>query len=127
MLIEEVEEILGRTWLPKPAHIIMVLEPVAEVKDGAVFYRGVSQRFGDVIVLTPQAAFDTPIHELLHSMGLASEFLVRVISKALALKAQVWPAPFAERPRYQLCSGCEEFRVLHEKYAGRALHYRRVV
>lgn len=126
MDISEVEEILGRTWLPKPRHVIMVTEPVTEPVDGVVFYRGVSQRFGDVVVLTPQAAFDTVYHEILHSLGLGSELVVRVISKVLALKAQILPALFAEKPRYQLCSGCEEFRVLHEKYAGRALHYRRV-
>lgn len=119
------------TWLPKPKHVVVIKEPVMEGMkgvNGIVAYRGVTQRFGDAIVLTPQASEETAIHEILHSLGLASEFLVDRLAKALTLKARLLPgfkSTLLQRPKYELCTGCEEFRILHEKYGNKALHYRR--
>lgn len=130
--IYEVEEILGAyPFMPKPKHVIVVKEPVREWVDGYLYFRGLQPKFrSDVIVLTPQATDETVLHETLHALGLG-EFGASLLGKLLIRKYEVLGKGllgsllFGE-VKYVKCSGCEEFRVLHEKYAGRAEHYVRV-
>lgn len=126
MDIREIEEILGRLRLKNPQHIIIVNEPVVERFDGVAYYRGLAERFSDTIVLSSDMKPDTVIHEVLHTVGIANEFITQILSNILLVKAKLLPAFLTSKPKYIECSGCERYKILHEKYKGRATHYVKV-
>jgi len=130
--IYEVAEILGAyPFIPKPQHVIVVEEPVREQLNGTLYYRGLQPSFrSDVIVLTPQATDETVVHETLHTLGFG-EFGATVLGKLLVRKHRLFGRGILGdlifgSVEYVKCQGCEEFRILHQKYAGRAEHYIRV-
>lgn len=132
MEIYEVAEILGAyPLIPKPQHVIIVREPVREQVDGYLYFRGLQPKFrSDVIVLTPQATDETVLHETLHSLGFG-ELGATVLGKILIRKYEMFGRGILGNllfgpVEYVKCHGCEEFKLLHEKYSGRAEHYVRV-
>lgn len=129
MEIYEVEEILGAyPLIPKPRHVLIVKEPVREWVDGYRYYRGLQPTFrSDVIVLSAQATDETVLHEVMHSLGFG-ELGASLLGKLLIKKYEVLGRGFLGDSiwgsvRYAKCQGCEEFKALHEKYAGRVEHY----
>lgn len=134
MELGEAEEILGCFhMLRAPEHLIMIKEPVHETVDGVAYFRGLQPKHrSDVVVITPQATPETVPHELVHAdLGLG-ELAAYPLGKILIWKYRVLrnlpmlKSLIAPRVKYQKCSGCEEFRLLHERYAGRAEHFIRV-
>lgn len=130
MDISEVAELLGLyRFVPKPQHIIVISEPVRAEVDGYIYYRGIqpSSR-SDVIILTPQAVDETVLHEIGHSLGLG-EIGATLFGKLMIRKSRFienFPALkelFSHPVSYVKCQGCQEFHILHTKYAGRAEHY----
>jgi len=113
-------------------HLLVINEPVHERVDGLAYFRGLQPKHRqDVFVLTPHASDETVLHELVHTFGLG-ELAAYPLGRVLVWKYRVlrnFPAlkSLATSPvRYRRCSGCEEFRLLHERYGGRAEHFIRV-
>lgn len=133
MELSEAEEILGCFRMMKaPRHLIMT-EPVHETVDGIAYFRGLQPKHrSDVVVLTTQATDETVPHELVHSNFGLGEIAAYPLGKILVWKYRVLKnlpmlkSIVAPPARYQKCSGCEEFGLLHQRYAGRAEHYVKV-
>lgn len=131
--ISEVAELLGLyRFVPKPQHIIVIGEPVRAEVDGYIYYRGIqpsSRR--DVIILTPQAMDETVLHEVGHTLGLG-EVGATIFGRVMIKKKRFlenFPAVknlLSQPVSYVKCHGCPEFHILHEKYAGRAEHFKRL-
>jgi len=120
MRIDEVEEVLGVSRLPKPQHIFIVNETVWGEVDGQVLYRGLQPKEKkNTILLTPHAIDETPAHEIGHTLGLG-EFGASVVGKLSAMKFRVlshFPIvkSLTERSvKYEKCSGCQEFQKAHQ-------------
>jgi hypothetical protein len=110
-------------------HLIVVNEDVREKLDGMAYFKGLQPKHrSDVFVLTPQASDETVPHELVHALGLGElaayplgrmmVWRYRVLRNLPTLKSLV-----SSPVEFRKCSGCEEFRLLHERYAGRAEHF----
>lgn len=130
MNVTEVEEILGMSRLPKPKHLIFAQEEVVQKLNHSIYYRGLQPKWrGDVMVLTPSAVDETIPHEALHCLGFG-ELVAGIGGKVLAWKARVLKSfPLVKslvqkNVKYTKCSGCEEFKELHTKYANRVEHYK---
>jgi len=129
--ISEVEAILATSRLPKPQHILIVNEPVSAEIDGQVLYRGLAPRRGqkDVIVLTPHAITETPMHEIAHDIIGMGEFGASVVGKLSAMKLRVLShMPLAKSlveksVRYEKCGGNCEFPKAHA-YGDRVEHFK---
>lgn len=131
MELGEAEEILGCfNALGAPKHLIIFNEPVREKIDGFAYFRGLQPKHrSDTIALTPQNTDETVPHELIHAdLGLG-ELAAYPLGKILVWKYRVlrnFPtlkSLIAPPVKFQKCSGCGEFNLLHERYAGRAEHY----
>jgi len=131
MDISQVEEILGLYRVPKPQHVILVRESVEKHLDRVIYYRGLAPTDrNDVIVLTPQTIDETPLHEIMHTLGfgeLGATLLGRVmVAKYRVLRNFPLLKSFLQREvKYQKCSGCQEFPKAHQ-YEGRVEHYTRL-
>lgn len=130
MELAEVESVLGCfSTLRVPRHLVMIKEPVTEQMDGIAYFRGLQPRHrSDVIVITPQATPETVVHEVVHAQFGFGELMTYPLARAWARKYYLLrsicpPCLQKKRVEYQKCSGCEEFSLLHERYAGRAEHY----
>ena len=130
--VREVEEILGcyRSIRP-PHHMIFTQETVTKQVDGSIYYRGLQPRFrGDVMVLTKDAIDESVVHEALHANFGVGEAIATPLAKIFIWRARILKQfPLVKslvqrEVRYQKCPGCEEFKELHTKYAGRAEHYK---
>lgn len=133
MELAEIEEVLGCfSLLRAPLHLLVVKEPVHEQIDGMAYFRGLSPKHrNDTIVVTPQATPETVVHEAIHAQSglgeLATYPLARAwVKKYNLLRAICLPCLRKNRVKYHKCSGCEEFKLLHERYTGRAEHYIKV-
>lgn len=131
MELAEIEEVLGCfSALRAPKHLLMVKEPVHERLDGLAYFRGLQPKHrGDVIVVTPQATPETVVHEAIHAQFGLGELATYPLAKAWVQKyflTRFLPVLGRRRVKYQRCSGCEEFRLLHDRYAGRVEHYVKV-
>lgn len=133
MEISEVCDILGLYRLPKPQNVIIVGETVhEEMANGIRYYRGLTPTGKDVILLSAQATPETILHETLHDAFGLGELVTYPLARVAILKAQVlenFPRAKAlvEQPvKYEKCTGCQEFALLHQEYANRAEHYRRL-
>ena len=128
MTIQEIEEMLGYTrFLPLPKHIIITKEPVSMKLDGEIRFRGLQPKFrSDTIILTPDANPETVFHEIVHTLGFGENVaypLGKLLDRINQIKRQI---PFKRNVKYERCNYCEEFKVLHEKYQGRAEHYKKL-
>ena len=128
MELGEVEDVLGCfSALRAPKHLIMVREPVTERMDGIAYFRGLAPKHrSDTIVVTPQASPETIIHETIHAQFGLGELATYPLAKAWVQKyflARFLPVLGSKKVKYQKCSSCEEFRLLHERYSGRAEHF----
>lgn len=110
-------------------HLMIVNEEVHEKLNGMAYFKGLQPKHRqDVFVLTPQASDETVPHELVHTLGLG-ELAAYPLGKILVWKYRVFKNfPMLKSLRsspmkYQKCSGCNEFALLHERYPGRAEHY----
>jgi len=132
--LNEVESILGCFhMLGSPKHLIMIKEPVHEQVDGFAYFKGIQPKHRrDTIVLTPHASDETVPHEMVHAdlglgelaaypMGRVLVWKYRMLRNFPAIKSMV-----SKPVKYQKCSGCGEFELLHQRYGGRAEHYIKV-
>lgn len=129
MNINEIEDILGVSRLPKPQHIFIVNETVWEQVNGQVIYRGLQPKEKkSIVVLTPDTIDETPAHEIGHTLGLR-EMGATVLGKISAMKYHVlccFPSVKAlveKSVEYEKCSGCSEFAKAHT-YGDRVEHFR---
>jgi len=84
--IEQVEDLLSRTLLPKPPKHVYVLDGVVDVPaDGVAVAIGVARPKEDHVILTPLSRLDTVPHEGLHLRGFG-EVAANVLGKLIALK-----------------------------------------
>lgn len=129
MELAEIEEVLGCfSALRAPEHLIVVNEPVHEQVDGIAYYRGLAPKHRhDVAVITPQATPETVVHEAIHAQFGLGELATYPLAKAWVQKYRLsMLLPFLtqrKNVKYERCPGCGEFRLLHERYAGRAEHF----
>lgn len=128
MELSEIEEVLGCfSALRAPENLLVVTEPVTERVDGLAYFRGLSPKHrNDTIVITPQATPETVVHETLHAQFGLGELATYPLAKAWVQKyflTRFLPVLGGRKVKYQRCAGCEDFRLLHERYAGRAEHY----
>lgn len=131
MELNEVESILGCYPMlgSRVNHLILVKESVHESTNGMVYFKGLQPKHRqDIFVLTQQASDETLPHELVHTFGLG-ELAAYPIGKIMVWKYRVLrnlptlKSLVSNPVKYQKCSGCGEFGLLHERYAGRAEHY----
>lgn len=121
MSIDELEELLSYSRI-LPQNVVLVKEQVTVSEDKKVLLKGLQpfQR-RDTIVLTPQASTDTPFHEIVHMLGVQNELVAEVLGRFMARKYQFLKrrqrlASLLRRDvEYELCSGCQEFRKVHEQ------------
>lgn len=128
MELSEIEEVLGCfSMLRVPNNLLVVKEPVHERVDGLAYFRGLSPKHrNDTIVITPQATPETVVHEAIHAQFGLGEIGTYPLARALVQKyflTRFIPILGSKKVKYQRCAGCEEFRLLHERYAGRAEHF----
>lgn len=130
----EVESILGCYPMlgSRVSHLIMIGESVHERVNGLAYFKGLQPKHrSDLFVLTQQSSDETIPHELVHTFGLG-ELAAYPVGKILVWKHRVlrnFPTikSLVSSPvKYHKCSGCEEFKLLHERYSGRAEHYVKV-
>lgn len=128
MELAEIEEVLGCfSALRAPENLLVVKEPVTERVDGLAYFRGLAPKHRyDTIVVTPQATPETIVHETLHAQFGLGEFATYPLAKAWVQKyflTRFLPILGSKKVEYHKCPGCGEFRLLHERYAGRAEHF----
>ena len=126
--IHDVEEVLARhPFLKAPAHVIIVKEPI-EYTQGVkkILFAGMSPSWRrDTIILSSLATQETVIHEVIHTYGLGETAAWGIAPRLYSIRRRL-PNLFRRQVKYARCTGCEEYRVLHEKYSGRAEHWVRV-
>lgn len=137
--IRDVENILGlHRGLRPPRHVLMTQEHIVERVNGCIVFRGMQPKARrDVMVLTPDADAETVVHETLHANFGIGEAVAYPLARLLVAPRN-WAratlgifrnGPVLPRLRtvhYEKCTGCEEFKELHNMYGGRAEHYVRV-
>jgi hypothetical protein len=113
--IEDVEEVLSKTWLSPPKNVIF-LDGIIDVPVDGIAYAIGAQKFGeDLIVLTPLSTRETVLHETIHktSKGIIGEFLTSILGKILIRKQIL--SPVKKEVKYIKCQGCEYCRTILER------------
>ena len=125
LTIRDVERVLAEhPWLKPPRNVIIVKEPI-EMIEGyrKIFFAGLTPSWKrDTIILSSLASPETIVHEIIHTYGLG-ETAAWTIAPKIRKFREKFPPLFKRKVKYVKCEGCEEFRVLHEKYSDRAEHY----
>lgn len=131
MELSEVENILGSYPVlgSRVNNLIIIKEGVHERINGMAYFKGLQPKHrSDVFVMTQQASDETVPHELSHTFGFG-ELAAYPIGRVMIWKHRVlnnFPtlkSHAASPVKFRKCSGCEEFALLHQRYAGRAEHF----